>query len=571
MSNRLIGVVLAVVVVLVLAIGGISAVVIVRGGDGGDEQQAEPTRAAAEDGQPEDGDGGNGDGGGVSGELRLPGNDPITLDPALATDADSATYIVEIFGGLVTIDLDLTIQPDIARELPTRQNGGIVDNADGTVTYTFNLRDDVVFQNTNRLVTASDFKYSLERALDPSTGSTVADAYLGDIVGAKDMSRGRAEEVRGIEVVDDFTLKITIDAPKPYFLAKLTYPTAFVVDRQQVESNPRNWTRKPNGTGPYKMSDWSLGERITLEANDRYHLGAPSVETVTYLLAGGSVLTMYEIGDIDVAGVGINDIDVVLDPSSDLNAEYVTGDDLSISYIGFNTQAEPFDDPKVRQAFAHAIDREKIAQVVLKDMLTVAEGIMMPGLPGYNPESRALSFDPDLARQLLDESTYGGPDGLPTVTLTEVGGGAVVGFDTQAMVEMWKENLGVEVEIEQTEAATFFSDLDSGRLDMFVTGWIMDYPDPEDIVDIHFYSKSRLNNTRFSDPEVDALLEQARTEQDVNTRLSLYQQAEQRIIEQAAWVPLYHGRDHALVKPYVKGFESPPMVIPRLRYVSIER
>ncbi len=571
MSNRLIGVVLAVVVVLVLAIGGISAVVIVRGGDGGDEQQAEPTRAAAEDGQPEDGDGGNGDGGGVSGELRLPGNDPITLDPALATDADSATYIVEIFGGLVTIDLDLTIQPDIAGELPTRQNGGIVDNADGTVTYTFNLRDDVVFHNTNRLVTASDFKYSLERALDPSTGSTVADAYLGDIVGAKDMSRGRAEEVRGIEVVDDFTLKITIDAPKPYFLAKLTYPTAFVVDRQQVESNPRNWTRKPNGTGPYKMSDWSLGEQITLEANDRYHLGAPSVETVTYLLAGGSVLTMYEIGDIDVAGVGINDIDVVLDPSSDLNAEYVTGDELSISYIGFNTQAEPFDDPKVRQAFAHAIDREKIAEVVLKDMLPVAEGIMMPGLPGYNPESKALSFDPDLARQLLEESTYGGTDGLPTVTLTEVGGGAVVGFDTQAMVEMWKENLGVEVEIEQTEAATFFSDLDSGRLHMFVTGWIMDYPDPEDIVDIHFYSKSRLNSTRLSDPELDALLEQARTEQDVDTRLSLYQQAEQSIIEQAAWVPLYHGRDHALVKPYVKGFEFPPMVIPRLRYVSIER
>ena len=565
MNSRLIGFVLAVVVVLVLAIGAISAVVIVRGGGGDEEeqQQTEPTKAPADDGDQ--------DGGEATGDLRLPGGDPITLDPALAGDAASATYIVEIFGGLVSIDLDLNLVPDIASELPTRENGGIVDNPDGTVTYTFHLRDKVVFHNSNRLVTASDFKYSLERALEPRTASPVAEAYLRDIVGARDMARGRADEVRGIEVVDDFTLKLTIDAPKPYFLAKLTYPTAFVVDRQQVESDPRNWTRNPNGTGAYKMREWRLGERITLEANDRYHLGAPSVETVTYLLAGGSVLTMYENGEIDVAGVGINDIDRVLDPTSDLNADYVTGDELSISYIGFNTQAEPFDDPKVRRAFGHAIDREKIAQVVLRDMLPVAEGIMMPGLPGHNPESRALAYDPELARQLLEESKYGGPDDLPTVTLTEVGGGAVVGFDTQAMVEMWKENLGVEVELEQTEAATFFDDLDAGRLHMFVSGWIMDYPDPEDIVDILFYSTSRLNNTRYSNPEVDALLEQARTELDVDERMSLYQQAEQIIIEEAAWAPLYHGRDHALVKPYVKGFEFPPIVIPRLRYASIER
>jgi oligopeptide transport system substrate-binding protein len=385
------------------------------------------------------------------------------------------------------------------------------------------------------------------------------------------MARGRAEEVRGIEVVDDFTLELTIDAPKPYFLAKLTYPTAYVVDRQQVESNPRNWTRKPNGTGPYKMREWRLGERITLEANDRYHLGDVLVETVTFLLAGGSVLTMYENGEIDVAGVGINDIDRVLDPTSDLNAEYVTGDDLSISYIAFNTQVEPFDDPKVRQAFAHAIDREKIARVVLMDMLPVAEGIMMPGLPGYNPESKALAFDPELARQRLEESRYGGPDDLPTVTLTDIGGGAVVRFDTQAMVEMWKENLGVDVEIEQTEAATFFEDLDAGRLHMFMAGWIMDYPDPEDIVDIKFHSRSRLNDPRYSNPELDALLEEARIEQDVDQRMSLYQQAEQIIIEEAVWAPLYHGRDHALVKPYVKGFRSPPMVVQRLRYISIER
>jgi oligopeptide transport system substrate-binding protein len=319
------------------------------------------------------------------------------------------------------------------------------------------------------------------------------------------------------------------------------------------------------------MREWSLGEQITLEANDRYHLGKPSVKTVTFLLAGGSVLTMYENNEIDVAGVSVTDIDRVQDPTSNLHGEYVTGDTMSISYIGFSTQTEPFNDPKVRQAFAHAIDREKIAKVVLKAMLPVAQGVMMPGLPGYNPQSKALAFDPELARQLLKESKYGGPDGLPTVTLTEAGGGANVGFDTQAMVEMWKQNLGVDVQIEQTETATFYDDLDAGRLQMWAMGWIMDYPDPENILDVHFYSQSRPNQTRYSNPALDALLEQARTEQDVNRRLSLYQQAEQIVIEDAVWVPLYNGRDHALVKPYVKGFDFPPMVIPHLRYVTIEQ
>jgi len=563
--NRLIGFVLAVVVVMVLAIGAISAVVIVGGGGGdGGEQQAQTTKPAT-------GEAGSGTASASTGDLRLPGSDPITLDPALASDAASAAYIVEIFGGLVTIDRNLNIVPDIARELPTVENGGIVNNPDGTVAYTFHLRDDVVFHNTSRLVTAGDFKYSMERALKPETASTVAEAYLGDIVGATDMVRGRADAVSGIEVVDDSTLKITIDAPKPYFLAKLTYPTAFVVDREQVEANPRNWTRKPNGTGPYKLKEWSLGEKITLQANDRYHLGKPSVQTVNFLLSGGNVLTMYQNNEIDVAGVGVNDIESVQDPTSALHSEYVTGDDLSISYIGFNTQAEPFNDPKVRQAFAHAIDREKIATAVLMDMLPVAQGVMMPGLPGYNPQGKALSYDPEVAQQLLKESKYGGPDGLPTVTITEVGGGANVGFDTQAMVEMWKQNLGVDVQIEQTEAATFFEDLDSGRLQMFVTGWIMDYPDPEDVLDVHFYSKSRLNNTRYSNPELDALLEEARTEQDVNRRMSLYQQAEQIVIQDAVWVPLYNGREHAVVKPYVKGFDFPPMMIPHLRYVTIEQ
>jgi oligopeptide transport system substrate-binding protein len=563
--NRLVVGVVSVVVALIIVIGAIGVLIVARGGDEEENGAAEPQRTE----EPEDGEAA------PSAELRLPGGDPITLDPALATDATSARYIVEIFGGLVTLDRDLNLVPDLVTELPTRENGGVVENPDGTVTYTFHLRDDALFHD-RRLVTADDVKYSLERAADPDTGSIVADTYLGDIVGARDMIRGRADEIEGIEVVDDLTLRITIDSPKTYFLYKLTYPTAFVVDQRQVESDPRNWTfpkgnRVPNGTGPYKLSRWDLGERIVLEANEHYHLGVPKVKEVEFLLAGGSVLTMYENGDIDVAPVGVDDIERILEPTDPLHDEYVSGDRLAVDYVGFNTSAPPFDDPKVRQAFAQAIDREKIAEVILKGVIPVASGLVPTGISGYENPALTLTYDPEGAQQLLAESTYEGPENLPLITLAESGGGATVGPTAEAIVEMWRQNLGVEVEIQQAEAATFFSDIDEGRYQMFHVGWILDYPDPQNVLDILLYSTSRQNNTRYSNPEVDALLDQARTEEDQEKRFQLYYEAEQLIMGDAPWAPLFFDHTHALVKPYVKDYVFPAIVVPQLRYISVER
>jgi oligopeptide transport system substrate-binding protein len=494
-------------------------------------------------------------------DLRMAGADPITLDPALAGDAGSATYIVEIFGGLVTLDRDLQIIPDLAESWDV--------SADG-LTYTFHIRQDAKFHD-GKPVTANDFKYSLDRTAQlGQTVSATAEAYLGDIVGAKDVTRGRTEEIAGVQVIDARTLEIKIDAPKAYFLAKLTYPTAFVVDQQQVEANPRNWTRKPNGTGPYKMAEWRLNERIILEANADYHLGAPMVNRVLYVLAGGSTLTQYENDELDVAGISVNDIERVLSDRDPLNADYRSGDALSVSYIGFNVTQPPFDDPNVRRAFAMAIDREQIVRVVLKDMLDVANSYMMPGLPGYNSNASVPGFDPEGAKAALAASTYKNAAGLGEVTLTEIGGGASAGVATQAIIEMWRTNLGVDVSIAQSEPASFFDDLDRGRLQMFDIGWIMDYPDPEDIIDLLFHSTSRQNNTHYSNPEFDALVEEARTEADVTKRLQLYQDAEQILLQDLPWIPLYFGRDHFVVKPHVKGFDPLPIVIPMLRYLSIE-
>jgi ABC-type transport system substrate-binding protein len=236
----------------------------------------------------------------------LPGAEPPTLDPALTQDATSAGYIVEIFSGLVTLDRDLEVVPDIAESWAL---------SDDDTIYTFHLRHDVKFHD-GKPVTAQDFKYSIERACDPATGSIVADTYLGDIVGCQAKLRGRADEVSGVVVVDDYTLEITIDSPKAYFLAKLTYPTAFVVDQDNVEGPVQPWTDKPNGTGPFRLAEYELGLRIVLERNEAYYGNPkPALEQVNFLLAGGSAMTMYETGELDAVPVGLTDIERVLDPS----------------------------------------------------------------------------------------------------------------------------------------------------------------------------------------------------------------------------------------------------------------
>ena len=155
--------------------------------------------------------------------------------------------------------------------------------------------------------------------------------------------------------------------------------------------------------------------------------------------------------------------------------------------------------------------------------------------------------------------------------LTEVGGGAEARTDTQAFLEQWRNELGIAVEIRQTDFATFLADQDAGRLQMFNAGWIMDYPDAQDILDLKFHSKSSLNDVGYSNSEVDALLEEARIERDPQRRLELYQQAELLIVDDVAWIPLYFQLSHVVINPDVEGWFEPPMVIPRLRFIQVNR
>jgi ABC-type transport system substrate-binding protein len=474
------------------------------------------------------------------------------LDPALVEDSVSAEYVVQIFSGLVALNAELEVVPDLAERWELSPDGR---------TYTFFLRQDARFHD-GRAVTASDVKYSLERACDPRTGSSVAGVYLGDIVGAREMLAGQVDEVSGIQVVDNHTLRITIDAPKAYFLAKLTYSTAFVVDRQNTQQS--NWLQQPNATGPFKLKEHTA-EGIVLQRNEYYYRDKPKLAEVTFLLSGGSPMSMYENGELDIVAVGPADVERVRDPANALHAELTMVPQLDIQYIGFDVTQPPFDDVKVRQAFALAIDREKITNVVWKGMRAPAQGIVPPGMPGYTREGSLLRFDPQRARQLIAESKYKDAASLPPITFSISGSGTEMPPTVEAVVAMVRENLGVEVAVEES------SDVLSGQPQMFSIGWIADYPDPEDFLDILFHSQSGLNHMHYSNPEVDRLLEKARVETDTARRMQLYTTAEEMIVADAPWVPLWHSVDYVLTKPYVKGAVYAAAIFPWLSNVYIEQ
>ncbi|HEX5912330.1 MAG TPA: peptide ABC transporter substrate-binding protein, partial [Rubrobacter sp.] len=483
---------------------------------------------------------------------------------ACASDAGSAEYIVEVFSGLVSFDRDLNVIEDIAESWEV--------SPDGTV-YTFNLRTNVNFHDASRRVTAEDFKFSMERALNPDTQSTVGEVYLDDIVGSDEYITGNAEEVTGIRVVNPDTLEITIKEPSAVFLEKLTYPTGYVVDQREVGDSTcfeGNWTLSPNGTGAFRLTEFEIGESITLEPNPDFYLEpAPSLQKVTYLLSGGSSFTMYENDEVDITGVGINNIESVLDPSNPLNEEYSQAPALDVFYIGFNVEEPPFDNPDVRRALSMAIDKEFLANEFLEGLVVPAPGILPPGMPGYNENLEGIPFDPEGARELLEET--GLADEVEGKSVLTSGVGAAPSDILQAVIAMWEENLGVTLEVEQEDSGLFFQDIEQGNFEMTSVGWIADYADPQNFLDIKLHGDSPNNDNFYQNEEVDALLDEARGLQDEERRLQLYQEAEQLIVNDAPWIPLYHGKSSILVKPYVEGYEATPFVIPNLRYVSINQ
>ena len=503
------------------------------------------------------GDLGNADDDRSGGAFRRIWADPPTLDPHLVADTVSAGIVYEVFSGLVAVNTDLAIVPDLAESWTI--------SADGAV-YTFKLRPNARFHD-GRPVTAADFVYSINRATSAELDSPVAATYLGDI--------------SGVTAPDERTLRIAIDAPKSYFIAKLTYPTAFVVDRENLPSDAVPF-RSPNGTGPFRLSEYTPGQQLTLTRNEHYLPTPPHLDRIELNLAGDAAdaLALYRAGEIDLADVDGADLPGLQADGEPLASELHFGPPgFRVEYIGMNVDEPPFDDADFRYAMNLAVDKSAITEQVFGGLRQPADGILPPGFPGHNPDLTGLPYDPERAQTLLAGSRYADPDTRPAITLTvRADDDGMAPAEYRQLAEQWRQNLGVAVDLQPMEWGAYVDALYRQRFQSFALGWTADYPDPQNFLDILFHSDSDANFTGYANPQVDALLEAAQVSPDADDRIAMYRQAEQLIVNDAPWAPLWFGRKREisgeqviLLKPYVQGYALTPMVLPKLRYVSISR
>ena len=435
---------------------------------------------------------------------------------------------------------------------------------DGLV-YTFYLRENARFHD-GRPVTTQDVIFSWERSAEPATGSDTAQTYLGDIAGVTEKLAGQADHVTGLRAIDDHTLEVRLGAPSVTFLAKLAYPVTFIVDSNNVAEE--NWDHHPNGTGPFKLQTWRDDELLILARNDDYYLQPPKVNHIAYDLGPGLALARYETGEIDLVGVSSDTLERVQDPNNPLSVEVKTVVSMCTSTIGLNNRLAPFDDPRVRQAFNYALDKERL----ISGNALLANGPLPPGMPGYGGlDGESYPFDPQKARQLLAQAGYADPADLGPLTFTTQGYGDVGAYVT-AVITLWQETLGVTIQPIVLDPFTYYDELYAGKGGhFFSSGWCADYPDPQNFLDVLYHSQSTQNIGGFSDPQLDTLLESARGEIDTQIRLAIYQEAEQRIVEQAPVVFVSHGISAVLVNPELEGYELTPIGVPQWHRVELNR
>lgn len=478
--------------------------------------------------------------------------EPTKIDPAQVEDGPTIEFLMQVFEGLVQWNKESKVVPCLAEKW---------DVTDGGKTYTFHLRKGARFHN-GREVTAEDFVYSLTRVLDPKTPSTTATTYLGDILGALDFNSGKATSLPGVEAVDPQTLRIRIDAPKAYFLSKLTYPTGYAVCKEAIEGTGGEVTDASMiGTGAFKMAEYRKGDRIILEANKDYWEGVPKLERVErrILLDNNTRHDKFEAGELD-----ITDISMAQHRADVQNAELAklmhTFPRPSVYYMSLNQQAyPPFKDKRVRQAFAMAVNKAEIVKTVHEGVPPVAHGIVPPGVPGHDKGFQGLPYDPDRARKLLAEAGFPGGQGLPPLTLFFRASVEDIRNTAVAIAGDLEKNLGIKVQLEETDWGVFLEKRNRGELPFSFLRWAADYLDPQNFLSTMLRTGVRENTIGYSSAEFDRLCDSADVMQDPAKRLATYAKAQAIAIDDAPWVPIYYQTDVELWNPRLRGVEDSAM------------
>jgi peptide/nickel transport system substrate-binding protein/oligopeptide transport system substrate-binding protein len=498
------------------------------------------------------------------GEMVVTYKDDIsTLDPAIGYDWQNWSMIKSLFDGLMDYKPGTTeLIPDLAESYTISDDG---------LTYTFKLRQGVKFHN-GRTLTSADIKYSIERSVNPKTQSP-GQGFFWQIAGFDEMTSGNANELSGITMPDDHTVVIKLSQPDATFLQIVAINFAFAVPREEVEKYGLDFGRNPVGTGAYKMTDWTLGQRVVFERNaDYFREGAPLLDKITFEVGQDPSVALLRLkrGEVDVLGDPIPSANFLQEKADPANAGMIVeGGLLHTGYITLNTTKPPFDNKLVRQAVNMAINKERVIKIV-NGRASIANQPLPPAMPAYDTNYKGYSYDPGKAKQLLAEAGYA--DGFETELY------AMNTDPNPRIAQSFQQDLaaiGIKAEIKALAQATVIDAGGEGTAPMLWSGgmaWIADYPDPS-----NFYGPilgcggavpGGWNWAKYCNKEIDALAAKAdgmASTDQAEARIDLWRQIYNKIMDDAPWVPVMNEVRFAMHSARIGGediFFADPIHIP---------
>ncbi|TQS72232.1 peptide ABC transporter substrate-binding protein [Ornithinibacillus gellani] len=527
--------------------------------DAGKEEPAENTDHAEGDAEAAE----NEDDGKV---LRLNnGIEPKSLNPSIGFDSVSWTPLNNLMEGLTRLDEQSTAQPGAAEKWDISEDGK---------TYTFHIREDANWSNGDP-VTAEDFVFAWKLMLDPEQDPPSPAAFLGYFIKggeAFNSGEGSADDV-AVKAVNEKTLEVELEAPTGFFLDLLTNPAFFPIHHQVAEENP-TWHAEADSfvsNGPFKLTEWEHESEMVFEKNEEYwDADAVKLDKVHWAMVNddNTQYQMFERGELDTASIPAEMSDQLIDGDN-----VFIGDYGGLEFYRFNLTMEPFQNKKIRQAFAYAINRQDIAEFVVKNGVDPAFGFVSPGFTGpsgsdfRDANGDLVTLDEDKAKQLLEEGMKEeGYDELPEVVLsynTSDTNKAVA----ETVQDMIKENLGVEIKLENQEWEVFSAAQQDLELQFSRSSFINDYNDPVNFLE-SFITDSYMNRTGFSNEKYDDLIAKGKSEVDEEKRWEYLYEAEKLLAEEMIILPIRYYNTVALESDKVSGILRHPVGYMDLKYAD---
>ncbi|MDQ2905061.1 MAG: peptide ABC transporter substrate-binding protein [Chloroflexota bacterium] len=496
-------------------------------------------------------------------------SDIATFDPGLSTDAPSINAIDMVFTGLVQLNDKLEVRPQLAASWSESAN---------SLTWTFHLKSNLKFSDGTPL-TSADVAYSIDRALQPALHSTTAPIYLALIKDADKLVAGKIRTIIGDSVLtpDPGTVIIVASKKATYFLDALTYSCSYVVEKSLVEKYGPGFTEhltEGGGSGPFKVQEWTHSKQIVFVPNPSYYGAQPQLQKV--------IFPFYKQVDTTYRAYQVGQVDYTTIPSTDYTqaqkrADFHKAPQLWTNYYAMNYLVKPFDSINMRKAFALAVNKDEIVHAVWKDKYIPTNHIVPSGMPGYNsaltgPDgTTSTRGNPTAAQQLfqagLKDEGLTNASQLPPITLTYQSGSTDLDNEVAVLVQQWQRVLGVNVKAAPIDFNHLLTEITAAAnnpngLQFWGIAWIADYPDPQDWLTLQF-DKNVPNNAwnygqnhsadATQQQAVQTSLESADTNPDQNARMQAYQNAEQQLINDVAWLPMEQVQVAYVLKPYVQG------------------